>query len=257
MTLNPVTTSSCSVSIHYERIHVIDPITSHYWNAGAQKKKQKATGEKHETHGSRSDSVDSLSRAVDRVTVSDSSVPQASSSVSGVNQSVGDMGSVSSAGLEKKRKSPKIGGHKIRGSIYERLYSYQIEGLEFMLRLFDAEAKGCILADDMGLGKTIQTIVLLSTLMDENAIKSALIVAPTTLLVNWGKEFQVCTLSFVVQLTDEMQSEMVPRYRYLLVPHWDSKEATGAVADCSEARRCHFHDFRPASKSRAVHEFVS
>ena len=110
--------------------------------------------------------------------------------------SVGDV----SAGDEADRRPPekkkqskytKVAGHRIRSAIHSRLYGYQIEGLDFMLRLFNDEAHGCILADDMGLGKTIQTIVLLSSLMEEEKIKSVLIVAPTTLLVNWGKEFKV------------------------------------------------------------------
>lgn len=130
--------------------------------------------------------MDSLSRAVAGVSVADDPEPQASGS--GLQSAPS-----SSKSVPVKKPVCEIAGHKIRKSIYGRLYGYQIEGLSFLLKLFDGKQKGCILADDMGLGKTIQTIVLLSTLMLENQIKSVLIVAPTTLLVNWGKEFQVTT----------------------------------------------------------------
>ena len=48
----------------------------------------------------------------------------------------------------------------------------------------------------MGLGKTLQTIALLTSLFRYNQIKSVLIVAPTTLLINWNKEFTNWTPGF-------------------------------------------------------------
>uniref|UniRef100_A0A6A7FTU6 DNA repair and recombination protein RAD54-like n=1 Tax=Hirondellea gigas TaxID=1518452 RepID=A0A6A7FTU6_9CRUS len=56
---------------------------------------------------------------------------------------------------------------------------------------------GCILADEMGLGKTLQCIALVWTLLKQSpwsdcvggAVKRVLIVTPSSLVNNWGKEF--------------------------------------------------------------------
>lgn len=70
------------------------------------------------------------------------------------------------------------------------LRSYQREGLAF-LRSLAAREEGGILADDMGLGKTIQTIAhLLAEKKDGLMDKPALIVAPTSLVFNWGREIE-------------------------------------------------------------------
>jgi SNF2 family DNA or RNA helicase len=51
---------------------------------------------------------------------------------------------------------------------------------------------GSVLADDMGLGKTLQVITTLLKFKDEGRLDKhpALVIAPTTLLTNWGKEIQ-------------------------------------------------------------------
>ncbi|KAI1285897.1 DNA excision repair protein ERCC-6-like [Halotydeus destructor] len=99
-----------------------------------------------------------------------------------------------------KSKYVDIQGHKVLRKVYEKLYEYQVEGLKWMLKLYDTAvnhkgpdcnfAKGCVLADDMGLGKTVQTITLLCTLLMEENIEKVLIVAPVSLLINWAKEFK-------------------------------------------------------------------
>ena len=45
------------------------------------------------------------------------------------------------------------------------LKEYQVKGLEWMVSLFNNNLNG-ILADEMGLGKTIQTIALITYLME-------------------------------------------------------------------------------------------
>ncbi|RWS02912.1 hypothetical protein B4U79_09646 [Dinothrombium tinctorium] len=82
-----------------------------------------------------------------------------------------------------------VKGFKVKKAVFDRLYDYQVDGIKWLYKLFVQEAGG-ILADDMGLGKTIQTIALLSSLLYFDKIKSVLIVAPSTLLINWGKEFR-------------------------------------------------------------------
>jgi DNA repair and recombination RAD54-like protein len=78
------------------------------------------------------------------------------------------------------------------------LRPHQIEGVKFMyecvMGLKSFKGNGCILADDMGLGKTIQAITLIWTLMTQGptgvpAVKRVVIVAPSSLVGNWCKEF--------------------------------------------------------------------
>ena len=83
---------------------------------------------------------------------------------------------------------------KLNGS----LYPYQEQGVAWMDDALKSIG-GVILADEMGLGKTLQIIAIL--LLNEPSNSSpALIVCPTTLIANWGREiekFAPC-LSFLV-----------------------------------------------------------
>jgi SNF2 family DNA or RNA helicase len=72
------------------------------------------------------------------------------------------------------------------GRFKGKLYSYQKNGLEW-LHFLCREGLGGILADEMGLGKTIQVIALLASEQSKQVFP-ALIIAPTTLLPNWGRE---------------------------------------------------------------------
>ncbi|XP_031121330.1 probable ATP-dependent DNA helicase CHR12 [Ipomoea triloba] len=82
------------------------------------------------------------------------------------------------------------------------LRPYQIEGLQWMLSLFNNNLNG-ILADEMGLGKTIQTISLIAYLMENKGVTGPhLIVAPKAVLPNWINEFQTWLPSAVTVLYD-------------------------------------------------------
>lgn len=64
-----------------------------------------------------------------------------------------------------------------------KLFPYQVEGVAFL-----ASRGRALLADDMGLGKTLQAIAAGSWLADNAAVKRILIVCPTSLKHQWGRE---------------------------------------------------------------------
>lgn len=74
------------------------------------------------------------------------------------------------------------------------LRDYQREGYVWMMRLA-AAGLGGVLADDMGLGKTVQSLAMLLARADEGP---ALVVCPTSVLVNWQQEAQRFTPSLRV-----------------------------------------------------------
>lgn len=77
--------------------------------------------------------------------------------------------------------------------------SYQLEGLEWMLSLYQNGING-ILADEMGLGKTIQTISMLAHLWENNSFGPFLIAAPLSTTSNWVAEFEKWTPTIPVML---------------------------------------------------------
>ena len=73
---------------------------------------------------------------------------------------------------------------RVPRNINAELRDYQKEGYVWMSRLAYWGA-GALLADDMGLGKTLQTITVLLSRAKEGA---ALVVVPTSLILNWRDE---------------------------------------------------------------------
>merc|ERR1719483_775863 len=70
-----------------------------------------------------------------------------------------------------------------------KLKEYQVKGLEWMVSLYNNSLNG-ILADEMGLGKTIQTISLVTYLMETKKVNGPfLIIVPLSTLSNWMMEF--------------------------------------------------------------------
>ncbi len=74
------------------------------------------------------------------------------------------------------------------------LYIYQLIipsfSLEWMVSLYNNSLNG-ILADEMGLGKTIQTIALITYLMEKKKnLGPYLIIVPLSTLSNWMLEFE-------------------------------------------------------------------
>ncbi|KAI8851348.1 SNF2 family N-terminal domain-containing protein [Chytridium lagenaria] len=88
--------------------------------------------------------------------------------------------------------------HKIRETVTEqsglliggRLKEYQIKGLQWMVSLYNNRLNG-ILADEMGLGKTIQTISLITYLIEKKKqLGPYLIIVPLGTITNWMVEFE-------------------------------------------------------------------
>ena len=67
---------------------------------------------------------------------------------------------------------------------------HQLVGLSWLHGLHGQKASG-ILADEMGLGKTVQAIALLAQLLSEGDAGPHLVVAPTSTLTNWQREFEM------------------------------------------------------------------
>ncbi|XP_054270051.1 transcription activator BRG1-like isoform X2 [Macrosteles quadrilineatus] len=79
-----------------------------------------------------------------------------------------------------------------------KLKEYQIKGLEWLVSLFNNNLNG-ILADEMGLGKTIQTIGLITYLMEKKKVNGPfLIIVPLSTLSNWVLEFEKWAPSVIV-----------------------------------------------------------
>ncbi|KAI8566235.1 hypothetical protein RHMOL_Rhmol02G0024400 [Rhododendron molle] len=109
------------------------------------------------------------------------------------------------------------------------LRPYQVEGLQWMLSLFNNNLNG-ILADEMGLGKTIQTIALIAYLIENKGVTGPhLIVAPKAVLPNWVNEFSSWAPSIVAVLYDgRLDERKAMREEYsgegkfnVLITHYD------------------------------------
>ncbi|OAA78138.1 SNF2-family ATP dependent chromatin remodeling factor snf21 [Akanthomyces lecanii RCEF 1005] len=88
--------------------------------------------------------------------------------------------------------------HKIREEVTEqanmlvggKLKEYQVKGLQWMISLYNNNLNG-ILADEMGLGKTIQTISLITYLIERKQQTGPyLVIVPLSTLTNWNLEFE-------------------------------------------------------------------
>jgi ATP-dependent helicase STH1/SNF2 len=81
----------------------------------------------------------------------------------------------------KQQSSNLVGG---------TLKEYQLKGLQWMVSLYNNNLNG-ILADEMGLGKTIQTISLVTYLIEKKREPGPyLVIVPLSTLTNWNNEFE-------------------------------------------------------------------
>ena len=87
--------------------------------------------------------------------------------------------------------------HRIKEEVKEQpsilvggqLKEYQIKGLQWMVSLYNNKLNG-ILADEMGLGKTIQSISLITYLIEKKHEDKFLVIVPLSTITNWTVEFE-------------------------------------------------------------------
>lgn len=92
--------------------------------------------------------------------------------------------------LRKLTDTSELPTHDIPNEFQGTLRPYQQNGVDWLLFLRSVSFGAC-LADDMGLGKTIQMIAYFSYVKaKEKPEHPALIIAPTSVLGNWQKEFE-------------------------------------------------------------------
>jgi DNA repair protein RAD16 len=72
------------------------------------------------------------------------------------------------------------------GGISRKLKSFQLEGLNWMIRQEQSQWKGGLLGDEMGMGKTIQAVSLIMS--DFPAKNPTLVVVPPVALMQWQAE---------------------------------------------------------------------
>lgn len=98
------------------------------------------------------------------------------------------------------------------GFINGELRSYQIQGLNWLISLYENNLSG-ILADEMGLGKTLQTISFLGYLRYIRNIHGPhIIIVPKSTLDNWAREFARWTSDvnvLVLQGDKEARADLV------------------------------------------------
>ncbi|KAG5841116.1 hypothetical protein ANANG_G00196180 [Anguilla anguilla] len=96
------------------------------------------------------------------------------------------------------------------------LKHYQVQGLEWMVSLYNNNLNG-ILADEMGLGKTIQTIALITYLMEHKRLNGPyLIIVPLSTLSNWVYEldkWSPTVVKIAYKGTPALRRSLVPQLR--------------------------------------------
>lgn len=75
--------------------------------------------------------------------------------------------------------------------ITRKLKSFQLEGLDWMMRQEESQWKGGLLGDEMGMGKTIQAVSLIMS--DYPAGSPSLVVVPPVALMQWQNEIKEYT----------------------------------------------------------------
>lgn len=91
--------------------------------------------------------------------------------------------------LVREFKTVNDSDFKLPASLKKMMRNYQKRGYRW-LRTLESCQFGGILADDMGLGKTLQVIAVLLAAREEGKKGTSLVVAPASLVFNWGEEIR-------------------------------------------------------------------
>ncbi len=110
--------------------------------------------------------------------------------------------------MVKNFKTISDADYEVPDSLKRVMRSYQKNGFKWLKTLESCQFGG-ILADDMGLGKTIQAISFLLSGKKEGV--TTLVVAPASLVFNWGEEFGRFGPELKVQLITGDQQERQKR----------------------------------------------
>ncbi len=97
--------------------------------------------------------------------------------------------------MKQRRNEYYTVTHAVKEKVFQpktliggKLKPYQIEGLEWLVSLFNNNLNG-ILADEMGLGKTIQTLSLITYLVEVKKVTGPyLVIVPLSTMSNWVRE---------------------------------------------------------------------
>ena len=117
--------------------------------------------------------------------------------------------------LIKEFKTIEDSDYEVPESLADVMRNYQKDGFKWMKTLEQYHFGG-ILADDMGLGKTLQMISVLLAAKQSGASGTSLIVAPASLVFNWGEEFARFAPELKVQLivgTQKERAELIRDYQ--------------------------------------------
>lgn len=108
--------------------------------------------------------------------------------------------------MVKGFKTVKDADFEEPASLSKIMRNYQKNGYKW-LRTLESWGFGGILADDMGLGKTLQMIAVLLAAKQEGKKGTSLVVAPASLVFNWGEEFARFAPELSVSLITGSQEE--------------------------------------------------
>lgn len=106
--------------------------------------------------------------------------------------------------MVKNFKTISDADYEVPSNLSRIMRGYQKNGFQWMKTLESCHFGG-ILADDMGLGKTLQAISFL--LSAKNRGTKTIVVAPASLVFNWGEEFERFAPELKVQLITGDQQE--------------------------------------------------
>lgn len=166
--------------------------------------------------------------------------------------------------MVKNFKTVKDADFEEPGSLKDVMRGYQITGYRW-LRMLESYGLGGILADDMGLGKTLQVIAVLLAARQEGKVGTSLVVAPASLVYNWGEELRrfAPEINFaLIAGNQEERTQKLEQYKnfdvivtsYDLlkrdIAHYEDKEFTYQIVD--EAQYIKNHTTAAAKAVKAV-----